>query len=648
MSTETIEVTVFGRPAVRVGSTTYTSFRSNRIPALLMFLCISASPCPRTEIAEALWPNSESAKAKQNLRQTLLYARKLLGPEAILSDSDRLALHPEVFSDFDLYFNLLQAVDRKSGSFVLAEQLLNLVSNGFMPGYQEPWVNKQRDQMISATCNQVCHFLESRIETAPAEAIDLLDRLIQLNPLMEFPRTLKVQALMKLGLPQSAEFLTDEYARIVRANRERTTNSLRRDSERNLKKDDQKLLSIESAISCLISLGEFKEAADLLTSAVSYLATGSRGTQAIKWLDEIEKCANFALSQPRQERLSVLRAEFLKGLGKTNEALDLMSRLLDQTRQPGVKARAHLLIAQLELSLHRTESARKNLQLGTQLAKGLNMGRELVRANAFAVQMAFQNSDFEACQELGWRTAKLCREDQDVITEIYVLSTIAQAQLRTGKSISKTLDALTRCDRKLEEAGLPFGKLVRLNIARHQEEMGQLELALEGYLKGVASAEELEDGFALAIGLTYLGDLYERLDKPEESIQAHRKALFVREPLGDVLGAACSHRGLGRSELRAGRLDLAQRELIRSAELFQKVQDVNGFASALCLLALTYDAGGKKEQAGKVARRALNMTAHMPPGYRERMGPTFSEVIDKVEKLLPGFGELANVSTLMQ
>lgn len=633
MSTETIEVTVFGPPTIRVGSTLHASFRSNHVPALLAFLRISASPCSRAKIVEAIWPKTDSARARQSLRQTLLYARRLLGPSAILVESDRLSLSSEIRSDFDLCSTLLKALDPESGSFEMAEQLLDLVSKGFMSGYQESWVKKQGDQLTSATCDVICNFLEPRIVTTPAKSIDLLDRLISLNPLLEFPRTLKVRALTKLGRPQSAAQLAEEYARLVRADQEETTLSIRRDSARELKKEDQKALSIEAAIACLISLGEYKEAADLLTSAVSYLATGSRGAQAIKCLDEIERCANFAFSQSRQERLKVLRAELLKGLGKTNEALDLVLRLLEQTRQPGVKARAHLLIAQLELSLHRPESARKNLQLGTELAKGLNMGRELVRANAFAVQMAFQNADFAACQELGWRTAKLCREDQDVITEIYVLATVAQAQLRTGKSIAKTLTALTRCDRMLDKAGLPFGKLVRLNIARHQEEMGELDLALEGYLKGVASAEELEDSFALAIGLTYLGDLYERLGRPEESIQAHRKALVVREPLGDTLGAACSYRGLGRSELRAGRLDLAQKELIRSAELFQKVQDVNGFASALCLLALTYDAGGKTEQAGKIARRALKLTAQMPPGYRERMGPTFGEVIDKVEKL---------------
>ena len=597
---------------------------------------------------EALWPNSEPVRAKQNLRQTLLYARKLLGPNAICAESDRLSLQPEVLSDFDMCSGLLKALDPESGTFEEAEQLLDLVSNGFMSGYEEQWVKKQRDHLISATSDAVCNFLELRIETAPAKAINILDRLTLLNPLLEFPSTLKMRALTNLGLLQSAAQLADEYARLVRADQEETTLIHRRDSARETKNEDHKALSIASAISCLIRLGEFKEAADMLISAVSYLATGSRGVQALNCLNEIERGANFVLSQPRKDRLKVLRAELLKGLGKTNEALDLMYRLLEQTRQPGIKARAHLLIAQLELSLHRPDSARINLQVGTELAKGLKMGRDLVRANAFAVQVAFQNSDFAGCQELGWRTVKLCREDHDVIAEIYVLSTIAQAQLRTSKSISKTLVALARCDRKLEEAGLPFGKLVRMNIARHQEEMGQLELALEGYLKGVASAEELEDSFALAIGLTYLGDLYERLDKPEESIQAHRRALLVREPLGDVLGAACSYRGLGRSELRAGRLDLAQKELIRSAELFQKVQDVNGFASALCLLALTFDAGGKKELAEKVAGSALKLTELMPPGYQERMGPTFGEIIDKVKKLITSFGESADNSDLMQ
>ncbi len=596
---------------------------------------------------ETLWPSSQPAKARQNLRQTLLYARKLLGPDIILAESDRLLLDSEVHSDFDLYSSLLKILDRESGTYEVAEQLLDLVSKGFMSGYQEPWVKKQGDQLVSATCDAICNFLEPRIETTPGAAIDLLDRLISLNPLLEFPRTLKVQVLTSLGRPQTAAQVAEEYARLV-ADQEETTLSVRRIAARDLKKEEHKALSIEAAVSCLISLGEYKEAADLLTSAVSFLATGSRAAQAINCLDEIERGANFALSQARQERLKVLRAELLKGLGKTNESLDLMLRLLEQTRQPGVKARAHLLIAQLELSLHRPESARKHLQLGTELAKGLNMGRELVRANAFAVQMAFQNADYAACQELGWRTAKLCREDQDVITEIYVLSTIAQAQLRTGKSIAKTLTALARCDMTLEEAGLPFGNLVRMNIARHQEEMGELELALEGYLKGVASAEELEDSFALAIGLTYLGDLYERLARPEESIQAHRKALLVREPLGDTLGAACSYRGLGRSELRAGRLDIAQRELIRSAELFQKVQDVNGFASTLCLLALTYDASGKTEKAVKVARRALKLTVQMPVGHREQMGPTFGDVINKVEKLIPAFGDSRVDSGLTQ
>ncbi len=632
---EEIEITVFGRPAVRVGSIVHISFRSNRVPVLLAYLIVSTSPASRAQIVEALWPDAQPTNARQNLRQTLLYARKLLGPDAIFSEGDRLSLQAEIRSDFDHFKRIVRSLEADSGSFEVAEQLLDLLSPGFMSGYEELWMEAQRAKVISASCTAIGNFLELRIEEAPERALELLDRLIPLNPRLEFPRILKAQALRRLGRPQSAAHLGEEYSTLLQADPDEIGLLLRRKGATELKKEEERTLSIEAAVSCLIRLGEYKEAADLLVSAVSYLGTGSRGAQAIHCLDEIERSANFALSQTRRERLKVVRAELLKGLGRANESLDLMLRLLDQTKDPGVRARAHLLIARLELSLRRPDLARKNLQIGTELAKGLNMERELVKANAFAVQMEFQRGDFATCQKLGWRTVKLCQECKDVVTEIYVLSTIAQAQLRAGKSIAKTLSALAQCDLMLKEAGLPFGHLERLNIARHQEAMGELELALEGYLKGVASAEELEDRFALAIGLTYLGDLYERLGRTYESIQSHQRALLVREPLGDTLGCACSYRGIGRAELRAGHLDLARSHLIKSAELFQDVRDVNGFASALCLLALTEEAGGREEQARKVARRALDLMRRMPTGYREQMGPTFGDVIDNLEKLVP-------------
>lgn len=81
------------------GGTTPLDFPYDKTRLLLAVLALEGRPLPRERLAELLWPQSEGAQARANLRRALFDLRRLLQraglPEqALLSDKKQLALHP--------------------------------------------------------------------------------------------------------------------------------------------------------------------------------------------------------------------------------------------------------------------------------------------------------------------------------------------------------------------------------------------------------------------------------------------------------------------------------------------------------------------------------------------------------------------------
>jgi DNA-binding SARP family transcriptional activator len=141
-------VRLFGGPALIDGAgNEYRRFRSQRVGALLAYLCLNlGKPCPREQLCDALWPEEpELSTASNRLRVTLASLRRLMEPAptqfgAILdvSEPGRIRLRSEaVWCDA---IALEEAV-RQSTSAVS-----NFGQGDFLPGYYDEWIIEARER----------------------------------------------------------------------------------------------------------------------------------------------------------------------------------------------------------------------------------------------------------------------------------------------------------------------------------------------------------------------------------------------------------------------------------------------------------------------------------------------------------------------
>src|SRR5262245_31396592 len=70
---------------------------NKKLAALLAYLaCTAPEPQSREKLATLLWGSHFKSQARQNLRQALFRLRRVLGDDAIVSDSEEISLAPGV------------------------------------------------------------------------------------------------------------------------------------------------------------------------------------------------------------------------------------------------------------------------------------------------------------------------------------------------------------------------------------------------------------------------------------------------------------------------------------------------------------------------------------------------------------------------
>ncbi len=141
-----IRLHVFGVPEVHLHRKVVRSFRTSRIPALLLFLARQRRRvATRAQICEALWPETNDTAARQSLRQTILLVKKL-DPNLIqTTGQDIVELGAEVSTDWEeasLWHRTIQRQDT-SGSIARARTRLQaLIDCPIGIGIPDDWVHE--------------------------------------------------------------------------------------------------------------------------------------------------------------------------------------------------------------------------------------------------------------------------------------------------------------------------------------------------------------------------------------------------------------------------------------------------------------------------------------------------------------------------
>ncbi len=122
-------------------------FPTQKAKELFAYLVLHhQSAHPRAPLAGLLWPETDEARAKANLRQTLARLRKMLGPENelwIVASPGALRFHAkDAWTDVAEFERLLQSPDRVS-----LDQAVALYRGPFLSGFYEDWVLIEQERL---------------------------------------------------------------------------------------------------------------------------------------------------------------------------------------------------------------------------------------------------------------------------------------------------------------------------------------------------------------------------------------------------------------------------------------------------------------------------------------------------------------------
>src|SRR5262245_6066035 len=176
---------------------------NKKLAALLAHLaCTAPAPQSREKLATLLWGSHFEAQAQQSLRQALYRLRQTLGQDALVSDSNEIALAAGMI---DCDAARLQALIREGSQASLAkavelykEHLLSDVNIA-----EEAWVYwlaGERHRLEGLALDALVRFGE--IELAAGRAVKALEtayRALTINNLREDAHRLVIQALAAAG-----------------------------------------------------------------------------------------------------------------------------------------------------------------------------------------------------------------------------------------------------------------------------------------------------------------------------------------------------------------------------------------------------------------------------------------------------------------
>ncbi|MGF1505603.1 MAG: AAA family ATPase [Anaerolineae bacterium] len=219
-----VEIYLFDNLRVVVGGEPLP-IRSEKLRTLLAYLLLHRrQPVDRTQVARAIWPESDESTARRNLREYLYRLRTLLDeswPFTLETDGDTLTFDPAAWVDVDAFEALLDDDPPLGEATTALGSAVDLYQGDLLAGIYEPWVMPEQ-QRLRQRYMAALHDLAGAYHTVgslPAAAA-AVRRLLSLEPLDEAAHRLLMRLYMEAGdraraLQQYAEcrqLLADELA----------------------------------------------------------------------------------------------------------------------------------------------------------------------------------------------------------------------------------------------------------------------------------------------------------------------------------------------------------------------------------------------------------------------------------------------------
>jgi class 3 adenylate cyclase len=176
---------------------------ARKLAGLLAYLaCTAPHPQPRERLANLLWGSHFETQARQNLRQSLVRLRRILGQDSLFSDDNDVWLAPGVIDCDAVRFESL-IVEGSRASLAAAADLhrnplltdLNIEEDAW-----SEWRDQQRERLAGLAVDSMVRHGQHALQSGNAEsALRNANRAIAVNGLREDAHRLMVQALAATG-----------------------------------------------------------------------------------------------------------------------------------------------------------------------------------------------------------------------------------------------------------------------------------------------------------------------------------------------------------------------------------------------------------------------------------------------------------------
>ncbi|MDH2384430.1 AAA family ATPase [Bradyrhizobium sp. CER78] len=196
-----------------------------KLAGLLAYLaCTAPRPQSREKLANLLWGSHFETQARQNLRQSLVRLRRILGQDAIFSDDHDVWLAPGVFDCDAARFEALILEGSRASLAAAADLYRNplLTNLNIEEDAWSEWLDKKRERLEDLAVDSMVRHGQHALQSGnPESALKNANRAIAVNGLREDAHRLIIQALTATG--RKAEALKRYQNLVVLLKRELNT-----------------------------------------------------------------------------------------------------------------------------------------------------------------------------------------------------------------------------------------------------------------------------------------------------------------------------------------------------------------------------------------------------------------------------------------
>jgi class 3 adenylate cyclase/DNA-binding SARP family transcriptional activator len=196
-----------------------------KLAGLLAYLaCTAPRPQSREKLANLLWGSHFEVQARQNLRQSLVRLRRILGQEAIFSDDNDVWLAPGVINCDAVRFEALILKGSRASLAAAADLYRNplLTDLNIEEEAWSEWRDRERERLEDLAVDSMVRHGQHALQSGnPESALKNANRAIAVNGLREDAHRLIIQALTAAG--RKAEALKRYQDLVVLLKRELNT-----------------------------------------------------------------------------------------------------------------------------------------------------------------------------------------------------------------------------------------------------------------------------------------------------------------------------------------------------------------------------------------------------------------------------------------